>query len=292
MRVLFYNLGLLYVKEVSDDRKSVVLDSVLPLSSPDIVNILIRAYTEAPVLANAKYEAYCNNGATLAKDISEELSIVVKGIQATHRNLPLDGLNERAVQDRIQGTLIHKFNHARIRLVRELYVGAHKKGWMDFLFAINNPVEEEFGRCEVAPLNDPNWRKKPSNKLPWRLDSILGIIIEVKMGVKQSGRHNMELPTTEATRSAQHRSDMLSGLRQAWAYRDRNGLNPKNVWLMGLTFWWGENYDLTVTYCAGEFAGNKDDTVEDPYSNEALKEVLKESDLDKKGVISGEHTIS
>jgi hypothetical protein len=109
------------------------------------------------------------------------------------------------------------------------------------------------------------------------------------MGVKPGGRHNMERSTNETARDAEHKAEMLSGLRQAWVYRDRNNIAPRDVWLMVITCWWGEKEKVTVKYCAGEFAGRKDG-VKDPYSNEGLEEVLNETDLDNDEVLWGEHT--
>jgi hypothetical protein len=257
MRILFYNLGLLYVKEVSDHGKVITLAPVVPLYSRDIVDILLKAYTEAPELDDATVEEYCNHHEKLVDDLAKELLTVAKAIQATHGRLPLDALLEKSVQDRIQGTFIHRFNHARIRIVRELYVKGDKKGFMDFFFAIRKAVEGERLQREVAPLNDANWRKKPSNELPHSWTSLGGLIIEVKMAIDKNARHKVACSKGKAATDSAHRKHMLQALRQAWVYRDKKGVPPDEVWLMAITCWWGDEDVVVLQYCAGEFVGHE-----------------------------------
>lgn len=115
MRVLFLNLGLLYVKAVVKEgkQKFAILSPVLEGSdqkNDDIISVLTRAHQGEPAaLTTEEVEEYYESHEKLIKAIYEEISKVIRGVQATHGELPYNALWEKAVQDRIHNLLIAHF---------------------------------------------------------------------------------------------------------------------------------------------------------------------------------------
>jgi hypothetical protein len=277
MRVLFYNLGLLRVDRVSNDGR-VFLEPVIPLHSEDVEDILLGAYKKVFTLPDERVEQFYENPRALVLAIVDNLALVGRALLSTHGKMPLDALNEKSVQTRVHDILLHQFHHGRVRIAREFHIG-EQEGYMDFMLAIKKAAKKG-QKEEIAPLLNPEWRRQPSNRLPPGWEDPHGPVVEIKLAVG----------------GLDHQAHMVDALRQAWSYRRKMGYNPKNVWIVGITCWWDEDYNkLTLKLCGGTFIGRPGKIPEEEEgkrpSEKTMESVILESDLKGKGVIWGGVTV-
>jgi hypothetical protein len=246
------------------------LEPVIPLHSDDVVDILLGAYNNVFTLTPKRVEQFYKSPSELVLAIVDNLALVGRALLGTHGKMPLDALNEKSVQTRVHDILLHQFHHGGVRIAREFHIG-EKEGYMDFMLAIKKAAEKG-QKEELAPLLNPEWRRQPSDRLPPGWEDPHGPVVEIKLAVDE------------------HRTNMVDALRQGWSYRRKMGYNPENVWIVGITCWWDEDYDkLTLKLCGGAFIGRpheipKEEEGKRP-SKKTMESVIVEKDLDTVDVI-------